>query len=164
MKTKKNSNPQGKVWARRGQYENALTKSDVTNRPLELSYADMEMGEIDGVTVTKRVYFKSIQASLGLKLRDPNVPLEDKLILMFDLLGSSIVDPATAEPIMTAEEWGNEDLEFINKVSGAVLGIQFIADQTESETEQENDNPNGLTPTELDDEAQAANPFAETDG
>lgn len=157
MKTKKNLNPQGKVWARRGQYENALTKTDITNRPLELSWVDIDLGEIEGVSDIKRIYFKDMPASLGLKLRDDSVPLAEKIPLMFDLLASLIVNPETAEPIMTADEWGDQDLGFINNVSKSVLGIQYVAEQ-EGENDSESETE-GAVEAQVD-----PNPFAETDG
>lgn len=157
MKTKKNSNPQGKVWARRGQYENALTKTDIRNRPLELSWVDIPWGGIEGETVIKRIFFKDMPASLGLKLRDDSVPVGEKIPLMFDLLATLIVNPETAEPIMTADEWGEQDLGFINNVSKWVLGIQYVAPE-EEQGEVEGETEGAI-------EAQAdPNPFAETDG
>lgn len=151
MKVKRLAKPE-KTWAGRDQYANALTKSDVKNRKVELSYTDIEIEE----GVTKTLYFKDIPADLGIKLRDPGTSDEKRLELMFQLIGDMVVDPTSGKPIMSSDEWAHEDIGFLNKVMGAVLGIQIIP---ESEDEgQSGDEPTKEAIDALNEAAADPNP------
>lgn len=115
------------AFTKREQYENALTPSRLKNRPKQISYVEIDLGEGE----TANVYFLPMSAGDVIKFRDPALEGLKALHMMIDLLAEKIVDPYTGEPLQSAEDWGKEDQEFLNQVIGAVTGLQFVVEGEE---------------------------------
>lgn len=164
-KTKFRKIEQQKTFTRRGQYENALTRTRAKNRPKELSYVEIDIGDGERANV----YFTPLPASI-LKLREAGLDPVEGLKLIVEILAGCVVEPESGEPLMSIDEWQAEDLDFINKVTSAVMGIQFVAENEvdnvpEGELiEIETGADDGDIDTDLDTSASDPNPLDETPG
>lgn len=116
------------TFTQREQYENALTPSRLKDRARKLSYAQSILpgGEV------VNVYFTPVPALAMISLRDPALAPIDVVRKMIDIVAKHVVDPYTALPLMTADEWSAEDEEFLNSVLSAVTGLQFVHEGEET--------------------------------
>lgn len=147
---------QHQTFTRRDQYENALTRDRAKNRAKSLSYVEIDIGDGEKANV----YFLPIPGT-ALKLREAGLDPLEAYKIMIGILADCVVDPATGTPLYTFDEWEKEDPDFVGRVSGAVMGVQFIS-ETEAETLPESevieveDNDSGA--------ANDPNPLGETVG
>lgn len=146
---------QHQTFTRRDQYENALTRDRARNRAKSLSYVEIDIG--DGEMAN--VYFTPIPGT-SLKLREAGLDPLEAYKIMIGILADCVVDPATGQPLYTFDEWEKEDPDFVGKISGAVMGVQFI-----SEVEAESLPESEVIEVEDDDTtANDPNPLGETVG
>lgn len=125
MKVKKIAQKKAKSGIQ-GSYQNALTRADLDRPPKEYSYVEIE-------SIGKSVYFKPIPADIVIRMRDPQINPFDQLNLMMDLIANCVVNPDNGSPLMSVEEWRKQDLETINEISGAILGMQIVTEEGEGE-------------------------------
>lgn len=151
---------QHKTYTKREQYENALTRSRAKNRPKSLSYVAIDIG--DGEMAN--VYFTPIPATV-LKLREVGLEPIAAFKIIIEVLAECVVEPSTGEPLFTQEEWEHEDPEFINKVTSAVMGIQFVNESEAGEIpEGELIEVDDITASDLASLASDPNPLDATPG
>ncbi len=146
---------QQKTFTRREQYENALTRDRAKSRAKSLSYVEIDIG--DGEMAN--VYFTPMPASI-LRLKEKGMDPLTAVNIILETLSACVVEPATGEPLMSLDEWRQQDTDFINNVTTAVMGIQLI---TESEA---SDIPESevIEVEEEDRLANDPNPLGETAG
>lgn len=141
---------QQKTFTRREQYENALTRDRTKNRAKSLSYVEIDIG--DGEMAN--VYFTPMPASI-LRLKEKGIDPVTAVEIILETLAACVVEPGTGEPLMTLEEWRQEDTDFINNVTTAAMGIQLI---TEAEIEASDISPEEVIEVEVEDDSIASDP------
>lgn len=157
---------QQKTYTHRAQYDNALTRVRAKNRPKSLSFVEIDIG--DGEMAN--VYFTPLPGTV-LKLREEGLEPLRAYNIMLEILTECVVEPETGKPLYTLEEWEKEDPEFVSRITGAVMGIQFVRDDEEVqngeviEVEVEdttNDSSAASDPNPLDETPGSVSPISST--
>lgn len=153
MKTRKIEKHKVKSGKGSGAYQNALTRADLDAPPKHYSCVEVE-------SIGKSIYFRPIPADIVIRMRDPQIDQFEQLNLMMELIATCVVDPSGGSPLMPVEEWRKRDLELINEISGAILGMQIVVEDGDIEGDVEittegngaTEDPNGQTTPTLSDE------------
>lgn len=132
-------------------YPNALTRHHVKTSH-QFSFFETEWnGDI------KEVHYRTLSTATMVRIADPETRKRpDLLDYCIGLITEHVVDITTGQPLMSKEEWMEEDSDLVIEVISKVTGLMFggLPGQEQAEQEGEKD----VTPEELSAVADAVDP------